>query len=118
MPQLLPKTTYLVEVDEYLSSQLCALCHTRTTKHARNVIAGDIFPVLVCSSCHTHWNRDRMASLNIRLIFMYMANHKNRCAKPFASPPKKKNQQQFTTNMSTEGRYGRFGIRYPSLGPK
>ncbi|KAI8885105.1 hypothetical protein K501DRAFT_271009 [Backusella circina FSU 941] len=66
------------------------LCHTKTTKHAQNAIADDIYPVLVCSSYNTHWNRDRMASLNTRLIFMYMANHKNRRAKPFARPPKEK----------------------------
>ncbi|KAI8879645.1 hypothetical protein K501DRAFT_303133 [Backusella circina FSU 941] len=82
--------TYLVELDEYLSSQFCALCHTRTTKHAQNAIADDIYLVLVCSSCSTHWNRDHMALLNIRSTFMYIVDYKNRRPKPFERPPKEK----------------------------
>ncbi|KAI8886879.1 hypothetical protein K501DRAFT_269457 [Backusella circina FSU 941] len=79
---------YLVEVDEYLSSQICALCHTRTTKLVQNAIADDIYPVLVCSLCNTHWNWYHMASLNMRSVFMYIANHKNGYPKPFVRPPK------------------------------
>ncbi|KAI8890298.1 hypothetical protein K501DRAFT_266213 [Backusella circina FSU 941] len=82
--------TYLIEVDEYLSSQVCALCHTRTKKYAQDAIVDDIYPVLVCSSYNTHWNRDHMASLNMRSIFMYMDDHNSRRLKPFARPPKKK----------------------------
>ncbi|KAI8878585.1 hypothetical protein K501DRAFT_195491, partial [Backusella circina FSU 941] len=57
--------TYLVQVNGHLSSQVCALCHTRITKHAQNTIADGIYPVWVCSPCNTHWNRNHMSSLNM-----------------------------------------------------
>jgi hypothetical protein len=82
--------TFLVPVDEYLTSQICPICNCRTTKHAQDQGKEDVYPVLVCSKCNTIWNRDHMASLNIRAVFMHMADNSNKRPAPFKRPPKKK----------------------------
>ncbi|KAG2231708.1 hypothetical protein INT48_000448 [Thamnidium elegans] len=64
---------YVVMVDEYLTSQICPRCQTRTTSNEKNSSGLKIHPVLKCSTCDTRWNRDHMASMNIRSVFLYMA---------------------------------------------
>ncbi|KAG2230706.1 hypothetical protein INT48_003713 [Thamnidium elegans] len=71
--------TYVVMVDEYLTSQICPRCQTRTTSNEKNSSGLKIHPVLKCSTCDTRWNRDHTASINIRSVFLYMAqNNSNR----------------------------------------
>ena len=71
--------TFLVMIDEYLTSQICPKCNTRTTVNERSNITGsEIHSVLKCNTCETHWNRDHMASMNMRSVFLYMAFNNNR----------------------------------------
>ncbi|KAG2237249.1 hypothetical protein INT48_006653 [Thamnidium elegans] len=65
--------TYVVMVNEYLTSQICPRCQTRTTSNEKNSSGLKIHPVLKCSTCDTRWNKDHMASMNIRSVFLYMA---------------------------------------------
>lgn len=68
---------YVVMIDEYLTSQICPRCHLRSTTNERDNANMKIYPVLSCNTCHTRWNRDHMASLNIRSIFLHMAANNN-----------------------------------------
>ncbi|EPB90321.1 hypothetical protein HMPREF1544_02846 [Mucor circinelloides 1006PhL] len=68
---------YVVMIDEYLTSQICPRCHLRSTTNERDNANMKIHPVLSCNTCHTRWNRDHMASLNIRSIFLHMAANNN-----------------------------------------
>lgn len=69
---------YFFSIDEFLTSQICNICQTRTLK---NVFSADknqnLHASLQCDSCHTIYNRDVNASINIRDIFSFMANSNN-----------------------------------------
>ncbi|KAG2228863.1 hypothetical protein INT48_003151, partial [Thamnidium elegans] len=54
-------STYVVMVDEYLTSQICPRRQTRTTLNEKNSSGLEIHPVLKCSTCDIRWNRDHMA---------------------------------------------------------
>jgi hypothetical protein len=69
--------TYIVMVDEFLTSQICPRCNTRTTENEKNEYGSKAHPVLKCKTCDTRWNRDHMASTNIRSIFLHMAMNNN-----------------------------------------
>ncbi|GAA5798102.1 hypothetical protein HPULCUR_003502 [Helicostylum pulchrum] len=75
--------TYVVMVNEYLTSQICPRCQTRTNLNEKNNSGSKIHPVLKCSTCDTRWNRDHMASMNIRSIFLHMAQNNNNRLEPF-----------------------------------
>ncbi|KAI8645950.1 hypothetical protein BD408DRAFT_429113 [Parasitella parasitica] len=68
---------YVVMIDEYLASQICPRCHLKSTANERDNTNIKIFLVLSCNIYHTRWNRDHMASLNIRSIFLHMAANNN-----------------------------------------
>ncbi|CEP15642.1 hypothetical protein [Parasitella parasitica] len=79
------KGTYLVYVDEYLTSQTCNKC--RQQKLTNLNAAGSkrkVHAVLKCNSCDTVWNRDVMASKNIYFIMHYMSQHNNERPPEFA----------------------------------
>ncbi|KAI9483237.1 MAG: hypothetical protein EXX96DRAFT_557388, partial [Benjaminiella poitrasii] len=42
-------------IDEYLTSQVCSKCSTRTLEKVSHVVG---FSVLACTACHTLWQRD------------------------------------------------------------
>ncbi|KAI8077046.1 hypothetical protein BDF21DRAFT_400222 [Thamnidium elegans] len=65
--------TYVVMANEYPTSQICPRCQTRTTSNEKNSSGLKIHPVLKCSTCDTRWNKDHIASMNIRSVFLYMA---------------------------------------------
>ena len=69
--------TLVVPVDEHLTSQICPKCRKRSTKHQTDTSNMELHPVLICTEekCRTRWNRDHMASLNIRSVFIHMAQH-------------------------------------------
>jgi hypothetical protein len=69
---------YVVMIDEYFTSQICPLCKTRTTSNEVDADDQKIHSVHNCDSCHTRRNRDHMASMNIRNIFLYMANNNDK----------------------------------------
>lgn len=78
---------FLVMVDEYLTSQICPRCQTRTVARVRDAINNrSVHSVLNCQTCGTHWNRDHMASMNIRSVFIYMANNQNERPPPLQRP--------------------------------
>ena len=70
-------------VDEYLTSQICPICQTRTTQKTLDNDNYQIHSVLNCSTCLTQWNRDHMASINIRSVFLHMARNNNERPAPF-----------------------------------
>lgn len=61
---------YVVMVDEYLTSQICSCCLTRTTIRQLDTYGLKIQSALNCQTCNTRWNCDHMASINIRSIFI------------------------------------------------
>jgi hypothetical protein len=57
-------------VDEYLISQTCNKCKTKTSTNITTANSKrKLHAVLKCDSCNTVWNRDVLASLNINYIF-------------------------------------------------
>ncbi|KAG2183948.1 hypothetical protein INT44_008959 [Umbelopsis vinacea] len=67
---------FVVAMDEYLTSQICANCDRRTLKNVRESRNFD----------SKVWNRDQMASKNIKYIFEYMATHNNERPQQFRRP--------------------------------
>ena len=79
----------VVQVDEYLSSQVCSKCLGGDKLEKVNGVYGSLHAVLKCKKCcpasngdvteyyPTLWNRDVNASRNLRMIAMYMASHNN-----------------------------------------
>lgn len=57
---------YVVVIDEYLASQICPICKTRTTSNQVDTDNLMIHSVLNCQSCDTRWN-----------IFLHMAENNN-----------------------------------------
>ncbi|CAO3663551.1 unnamed protein product [Umbelopsis ramanniana] len=82
----------VVAMDEYLTSQVCANCDRRTLKHVRErrnpgrSSGLKLHTLLNCETCSKVWNRDQMASKNIKYIFEYMANHNNERPQQFRRP--------------------------------
>jgi hypothetical protein len=75
----------VVKIGEYLTSQVCANCHRRSTKKVRERTkpgsqnAQKIHGVLKCQTCDTVWNQDAMAANNVWSVSLEMAlNNANR----------------------------------------
>ncbi|KAL1926167.1 hypothetical protein VTP01DRAFT_6032 [Rhizomucor pusillus] len=69
--------TFILKTDEYLSSQICPKCHTRSLQNLQDKTNSKIHAVLRCKTCSTVWNRDVVTALNIRRILIHMAKSKS-----------------------------------------
>lgn len=84
----------IVNIDEYMTSQVCAHCKQRTLQHARERTSTGsqngrtIHTVLKCRTCSTVWNRDVMAARNVRFIFWSMAMNNDERPLAFRRPAK------------------------------
>jgi transposase len=76
--------TFIINVDEYLTSQICPICNSRTTENEKDSSEDKLHPVLKCTNCNKHFNRDHMAAMNIRNVFLYMASHEDERPPAFA----------------------------------
>jgi transposase len=83
--------TYATIVNEYLTSQICPLCHKRTTENVKDSFGQKLYPVLKCKNCDTRYNRDHMASCNIREVFLHMAKNNNERPRLFKDAKYKEN---------------------------
>lgn len=81
---------YFIEVDEYLTSQVCNICQTRTLE---NLFCKEkkekLNAVLRCTNCCQVYNRDINASINIRDVFTHMALNDNRSPQAFQKDKEK-----------------------------
>jgi transposase len=75
----------VIKVDEYLTSQLCALCDQCNLQNLseRSNFDGsnsdtNIHALLKCQNCRKVWNHDQMAAKNVHYIFDSMATNNNR----------------------------------------
>jgi transposase len=83
----------VLKIDEFLTSQTCATCHSRTLTNLREPkdsanFGRKVHAVRICKTCGTVWNRDEMAAKNILYIFKYMALNNNIRPPIFARPTK------------------------------
>ncbi|KAI8886997.1 hypothetical protein K501DRAFT_269376 [Backusella circina FSU 941] len=74
---------FLLLVDEHITSQICSK-YNKLTEHEKNTTDYGVYPVLICSSCNTQWNRDHMSRINVGAVFLCMANDKNERPEAFA----------------------------------
>jgi hypothetical protein len=77
-----------IYVDEYLTSQACSKCKTKTSTKTTtaNNSKRKVHAVLKCDPCNKLWNRDVLASLNINYIFTYMSQNNNKRPPEFKKP--------------------------------
>ncbi|CAO3609169.1 unnamed protein product [Cunninghamella blakesleeana] len=67
-----------ISINEYNTSQVCSKCGRKSLDNIRDASGHKIHSVLVCTNCHTVWNRDQNASRNIRSIFLSLLFHHHR----------------------------------------
>lgn len=65
----------VVPIDEYLTSQVCSSCQTRTLEDHGDVKGKS---VLVCKTCNTLWQRDINAAKNMMSISLSVWNGQGR----------------------------------------
>jgi transposase len=75
----------LINMDEFNTSQVCSKCGKKNLKKM-NIDGGDLYPVAVCQSCATVWQRDVNAARNIRALFVLGSTSSIRPV-PFRRPP-------------------------------
>ncbi|KAH8554374.1 hypothetical protein BGW37DRAFT_484578 [Umbelopsis sp. PMI_123] len=82
----------VIKMDEYLTSQICANYDQRTLKNVKERRNFDgtscqkIHALLSCETCSKGWNRNQMASKNIKYIFEHMDAHDNERLQQFRRP--------------------------------
>ncbi|CEG77523.1 hypothetical protein RMATCC62417_12259 [Rhizopus microsporus] len=59
---------YLLDIDEFRTSQVCNSCKTRNLRHYQAENDKSIHSILICSECNIFWNRDVMAAKNMFYI--------------------------------------------------
>ncbi|CAO3642422.1 unnamed protein product [Cunninghamella blakesleeana] len=64
-----------ISINEYNTSQVCSKCGRKSLVNIHDASGHEIHSVLVCTNCHTVWNRDRNASRNMRSIFLSLLYH-------------------------------------------
>ncbi|CAO3633625.1 unnamed protein product [Cunninghamella blakesleeana] len=67
-----------ISINEYNTSQVCSKCGRKSLVNIHDTSGHEIHSVLVCTNCHTVWNRDRNASRNMRSIFLSLLYHHHR----------------------------------------
>jgi transposase len=67
----------MIDIDDYLTSQVCSKCSTRDLK-AKQLGDDEMYAVKVCNNCHTVWQRDTNASRNIHHIALQCITSGNR----------------------------------------
>ncbi|CEG77613.1 hypothetical protein RMATCC62417_12328 [Rhizopus microsporus] len=73
---------YVVMIDEYLTSQMCPRCQTRTTTNQLDACELKIQSALKCQICNTRYYCDHMASIIIRSIFLHMTSNRPEIFRP------------------------------------
>jgi hypothetical protein len=72
----------LINMDEYLTSQICSKCGHRSLSNQVTPGPGKqdirMYSVLVCGRCNTVWQRDVNASRNMRSLFFNIVTNGRR----------------------------------------
>ena len=95
---------HVVDVDEYLTSQVCSQCHRRNLKYPSKTISiknshtgvsrsqkVPIRGVQACNSCGIVWNRDTNSARNILALFHFANHFRDKRMKCFARPTNRHN---------------------------
>ncbi|PNW77581.1 hypothetical protein CHLRE_10g442900v5 [Chlamydomonas reinhardtii] len=61
---------HVIMINEYRTSMVCANCGRLSLRRKEPPQGGADFRVLVCNDCHTTWDRDENAALNMRLLLV------------------------------------------------
>ncbi|PNW76209.1 hypothetical protein CHLRE_12g543700v5 [Chlamydomonas reinhardtii] len=61
---------HVIVINEYRTSMVCANCGRLSLRRKELPQGGADFHVLVCNDCHTTWDRDENAALNMRLLLV------------------------------------------------
>ena len=66
----------MINISEFLTSQVCSACGARSLSHLTPVdTERSLYSVLMCSTCRTKWNRDVNAARNILAKGLFMIVH-------------------------------------------